>query len=180
MGRSRLLDQVREVVRTHHYSIRTEETYIQWIRRYIFFHNKRHPQEMGEREITAFLSHLAVNKHVSPSTQNQALSALLFLYKKVLNVNLEWLDDVVRAKRPRRLPVVLTKAEVTNILSLIRGTKGLVARLLYGSGVRLMEGLRLRIQDIDIEQLQITVRAGKGNKDRVTMLPEKLLPELEV
>lgn len=179
MSRSRLLDQVREVIRTHHYSIRTEENYIQWIKRYIFFHNKRHPLEMGEREITAFLSHLAVNKHVAASTQNQALSALLFLYKKVLNKDLEWMDEVVRAKRSRRLPVVLSKSEVINILNTMNGTSALIAKLLYGTGMRLMEGLRLRVQDVDIESLQITIRAGKGNKDRVTMLPEKLLPDIQ-
>ena len=179
MGRSRFLDQVRDIMRVHHYSIRTEEAYLQWIKRYIFFHNKRHPSEMGKRELTAFLTHLAVDKHVSPSTQNQALSALLFLYKKVLNIQLEWLDDVVRAKRPRFLPVVLTKTEVVDVLGAMHGNNALIARLLYGTGMRLMESLRLRVQDIDFGHGQIIVRQGKGGKDRVTPLPEILIPELK-
>lgn len=179
MGRSRLLDQVREVMRVNHYSIRTEEAYIQWIKRYIFFHNKRHPLEMGEREVTSFLTHLAVDKHVSASTQNQALSAILFLYKKVLNIELEWLDEVVRARRPKYLPVVLTKKEVMSVLESMSGVNALVARLLYGTGMRLMEGLRLRVQDIDFGHSQIIVRQGKGGKDRVTPLPESLIENLD-
>ena len=179
MGRSRLLDQMREVLRLHHYSIRTEEAYLEWVKRYILFHDKRHPSEMGEKEISAFLTYLAVNKHVSASTQNQALSAILFLYKKVLNLKLEWMEDVVRAKRPRHLPVVLTKPEVMRILDTMIGTNALIARLLYGTGMRLMEGLRMRVQDVDFPRKEILVRSGKGGKDRVTTLPEVLTPQLE-
>jgi integron integrase len=179
MGRSRLLDQMREILRLHHYSIRTEEAYLAWVKRFILFHNKRHPAEMGQKEISTFLTHLAVNKHVSASTQNQALSAILFLYKRVLNLKLDWLEDVVRAKRPRRLPVVLTKTEVTTILETMSGINALIARLLYGTGMRLMEGLRLRVQDVDFGLNEIIVRSGKGDKDRVTTLPEVLIPHLE-
>ena len=136
----KLLDQVRDAIRLRHYSIRTEEAYTQWIKRYILFHKKSNPRELGETEITAFLTHLAVEKHVSASTQNQALSALLFLYQEVLGIKLDWLDGVVRARRPLRLPVVLTVGEVRKILELIPGTTGLIARLLYGTGMRLMEG----------------------------------------
>jgi integron integrase len=179
MNKPRLIDQVRNVMRLHHYSIRTEEAYIQWIKRFIFFHNKRHPNEMGEKEVRSFLTHLAVDKHVSASTQNQALSAILFLYQRVLNVKLEWINDVVRAKRPKRLPVVLTKAEVMNVLNAGTGTNALIAKLLYGTGMRLMEALRLRVQDVDFEQFQIIVRSGKGDKDRVTTLPETLVEPLK-
>ena len=133
MNPPKLIDQVRDAIRVRHYSIRTEEAYIQWIKRYIFFHNKKHPRAMGEAEITSFLTHLAVDKHVAASTQNQALSALLFLYKEVLGVELDWLEDVVRARRPQRLPVVLTVSKVKNILSLIPATNGLIACLLYGT-----------------------------------------------
>ena len=178
MTKPRLIDQTRDVLRLHHYSIRTEENYIQWIKRFIFFHNKRHPKEMGEKEVSAFLTHLAVDKHVSASTQNQALSAILFLYKRVLNIELEWLDNVVRAKRPKHLPVVLTKTEVRNILNAMTGTNALIAKLLYGTGMRLMEALRLRVQDVDFAQHQIIVRSGKGNKDRITTLPESLTDDL--
>ena len=178
MTKPRLIDQVRNVLRVHHYSVRTEDNYIQWIKRYIFFHNKRHPREMGEKEIRSFLTHLAVDKHVSASTQNQALSALLFLYKKVLQIELEWIDDVVRAKRPKRLPVVLTKGEVDSLLNAMTGTSSIVVRLLYGTGMRLMEAVRLRIQDVDFEQNQIVVRSGKGDKDRITMLPSSMTDEL--
>lgn len=179
MTKPRLIDQTRNVMRLHHYSIRTEETYIQWIKRFIFFHNKRHPKEMGEKEIRSYLTHLAVDKHVAASTQNQALSAILFLYKRVLELELDWIDDVVRAKRPKYLPVVLTKSEVSTILNAMSGTNALIAKLLYGTGMRLMEALRLRIQDIDFEQFQIMVRSGKGNKDRVTTLPETLVKQLK-
>jgi integron integrase len=179
MGRSRLLDQMREVLRLHHYSIRTEEAYLIWVKRFILFHNKRHPSDMGEKEISSFLTYLAVNKHVSASTQNQALSAILFLYKRVLNLHLEWLEDVVRAKRPRRLPVVLTREEVMRMLDAMQGYNALIARLLYGTGMRLMEGLRLRVQDVDFVRKEIIVRSGKGDKDRVTTLPEVLIPQLE-
>lgn len=179
MHKPRLMDQARGELRVRHYSYRTEETYVQWIKRFIFFHNKRHPAEMGEAEITAFLNHLAVNKLVSASTQNQALSAILFLYKQVLKQDLAWMDDIVRAKRPHRRPVVLPRGEVQRMLALIHGTNGLVAELLYGSGMRLMECLRLRIKDLDFDYQQITVREGKGNKDRVTVLPASLVPRLQ-
>ena len=179
MGRSRLLDQMREILRLHHYSIRTEEAYLDWVKRYILFHSKRHPSEMGEREVTAFLTDLAVNKHVSASTQNQALSAILFLYKRVLNQQLAWLEGVVRAKRQRNLPVVLTKEEVMRVLDSMTGTNALIARLLYGTGMRLMEGLRLRVHDVDFARREIVVRSGKGGKDRVTTLPGVLVPELK-
>ena len=178
MSKPRLIDQVREEIRVRHYSLRTEKTYIQWIRRYILFHDKRHPCEMGEKEISAFLSHLAVTRHVSASTQNQALSAILFLYQKVLDQKLDWLEDVVRAKRPQRLPVVLTRSEVSLLLGEISGVNGLVARVLYGTGMRQMECLRLRVKDIDFDYRQIHVRSGKGDKDRVTVLPQALTDPL--
>jgi len=180
MNKPRLIDQTRNVLRLHHYSYRTEQTYVQWIKRFIFFHNKRHPKEMGEKEIRSYLTHLAVDKHVAASTQNQALSAILFLYKRVLELELDWIDDVVRAKRPKRLPVVLTKKEVASVLNAMTGTNAIVAKLLYGTGVRLMEALRLRIQDIDFEQGQVVVRSGKGDKDRITTLPESLVEQLQL
>ena len=142
MSKPRLIDQVREEIRVRHYSLRTEKTYIQWIRRYILFHDKRHPCEMGEKEISAFLSHLAVTRHVSASTQNQALSAILFLYQKVLDQKLDWLEDVVRAKRPQRLPVVLTRSEVSLLLGEISGVNGLVARVLYASRILILITVR--------------------------------------
>jgi len=170
----RLLDSVRHTLRLRHYSHRTEQSYIHWIRRYIFFHNKKHPKEMGADHVTAFLSHLAVDRKVSPSTQNQALSALLFLYKQVLEINLPWLDSVVRAKRKPHLPVVFSQKEVRTILSYLDGTLGLITNVIYGGGLRVSECVRLRVKDIDFEYCQILVRDGKGGKDRVTMLPEKL------
>ena len=179
MNKPRLIDQTRNVMRLHHYSIRTEETYVQWIKRFIFFHNKRHPNEMGEKEVRSYLTHLAVDKHVSASTQNQALSAILFLYKRVLEQELDWIDDVVRAKHPKYLPVVLTKSEVMKMLNAMTGTNALIAMTLYSTGMRLMEVLRLRVQDVDFEQHQIVVRSGKGNKDRVTTLPEMLVVPLK-
>lgn len=180
MARSRLLDQVRDTMRVKHYSIRTEQAYIQWIKRYIYFHNKKHPADMGEAEITAFLTHLAVSKNVTPSTQNQALSSLLFLYKQVLNIELQWLDGVTRAKKPSRLPTVLPQEQVLQLLQKVPGTNGLIARLLYGTGMRLMEAMRLRVQDVDFEYRQIMVRQGKGAKDRSTVLPETLIEPLSV
>ena len=179
MSKPRLLEQTRQVLRTFHYSVRTEENYIQWIKRFIFFHNKRHPKDMGEKEVRAFLTHLAVNKHVAASTQNQALSAILFLYKRVLGMKLDWIDDVVRAKRPKKLPVVLSKDEVMKILGAMRGTNALIAKLLYGTGMRLMEVMRLRVHDVDFSNNQIVVRSGKGNKDRYTTLPISLVAELK-
>ncbi len=179
MSKPRLLEQTRQVLRTFHYSVRTEENYIQWIRRFIFFHNKRHPKDMGEKEVRAFLTHLAVDKHVAASTQNQALSAILFLYKRVLGMKLDWIDDVVRAKRPKKLPVVLSKDETMKILDAMRGTNALIAKLLYGTGMRLMEVMRLRVHDIDFSNNQIVVRSGKGNKDRYTTLPVSLVAALK-
>jgi len=179
----RLLDQVRQAIRTRHYSPRTEETYVGWIKRFIFYHNKRHPAEMGEKEIAQFLSSLASDSHVSASTQNQALNAILFLYHEVLGNGIGYVNGVIRAKKARRLPVVLTKEEVESVLGRLGGAPWLMAMLLYGAGLRLMECCRLRVKDIDISQNQIVVRAGKGNKDRYTMLPtatkEPLLRHLQ-
>jgi len=170
----KLLDQVRDRIRVKHYSIRTEKLYVQWIKRFILFHGKRHPQEMGAEEVEAFLTHLAVAGMVSASTQNQALSALLFLYKEVLLIDLPWLDNVVRAKQSQRLPSVLTRTEVRSVLTRMSGIHGLMANLLYGTGMRLMECVRLRVKDVDFERREILIRDGKGAKDRVTMLPESL------
>jgi integron integrase len=167
----RLLDRVRAAIGARHYSRRTEKAYVQWIKRYIFFHGKRHPSEMGAAEVTTFLSSLAVDGRVAASTQNQALSALLFLYRDVLAVDLPWLDDIVRAKRPQRLPVVLTRQEVRAVLQRVNGVPRLMACLLYGADLRVLECCRLRVQDLDLASNQITVRGGKGDKDRVTMLP---------
>src|SRR3989442_3639620 len=169
--RPRLLDGVRAVIRARHYSRRTEGAYVAWIRRYILFHDKRHPTDMGAPEITRFLSSLAVEGNVAASTQNQALSALLFLYRDVLEVELPWLDGIVRAKRPQRLPVVLTRDEVRAVLRRLEGAPRLMAYLAYGAGLRLLECCRLRSQDFDFGANQIVVRGGKGDKDRVTMLP---------
>lgn len=175
----RLMDQVRDAIRLRHYSIRTEEAYTQWIRRFILFHNKRHPQDMGEVEVESFLTYLAARKNVAAATQGQALSALLFLYRHVLKIELGWLDDIQRAKKPKRLPVVLSREETQKLLNFLHGDKWLICSLLYGSGLRLMEGLRLRVQDIDFSLGQINVRDGKGKKDRVTMLPKSLIPSLQ-
>ncbi len=175
----KLLDQVRDRLRVKHYSIRTETQYLQWIKRFILFHDKRHPREMGAVEVEAFLTHLAVAGRVAAATQNQALSALLFLYREVLNIDLPWLDKVVRAKQPQRLPVVLTRQEVTAILDRMTGVHGLMARLLYGTGMRLMECVRLRVKDVDFERAEIVVRDGKGAKDRITMLPQALIGPLQ-
>jgi len=170
----RLLDQVRLTIRGRHYSRRTEEAYVHWIKRFIFFHGVRHPAEMGEPEINAFLTHLALKERVSASTQNQALAALLFLYRYVLGREVGDLGQVIRARKPKRLPVVLTREEVKAVLSHLQGDKWLMASLMYGAGLRLMECLRLRVQDIDFARNEITVRDGKGAKDRVTMLPQSL------
>ncbi len=178
MPAPRLLDQVRERIRVKHYSLRTEDAYLHWIRRFIFFNGKRHPREMGGSEVEAFLSHLATAGRVAPSTQNQALSALLFLYREVLELELPWLDGVVRAKRSQHVPVVLTENEVRALLARLDGTKWLAASLLYSTGMRLLEGLRLRVKDVDFERREITVRDGKGAKDRRTMLSERLLEPL--
>jgi len=168
----KLLEQLRDKIRMKHYSIRTEKAYVGWNLRYIFFHNKRHPKEMGAREIEQFLSHLAVQKNVAASTQNQALSAILFLYKEVLGINVSWLEDVTRAKRPEKLPVVFTRDEARSVMAHLDGIPWLLACLFYGAGLRLMEGVRLQIKDIDFGYKQIVVRDGKGEKDRVTMLPK--------
>ena len=171
----RLLDQVRHRIRVKHMSIRTEEAYVDWARRFILFHNKRHPLNLGPSQVEAFLSHLAIERKVAASTQNQALAALLFLYREVLAVDLPWLDGLTRAQSTRRLPVVLTPREVRDLLHELSGTMHLVAALLYGTGMRVLEGLRLRIKDVDLERREITVRQGKGDKDRVTVLPEFLV-----
>ena len=175
----KLLDQVREAIRLRHYSYRTEQSYVTWIRRYILFHHKRHPKEMGCAEIEAFLTHLAVQEQVSASTQNQAFSALLFLYRNVLHQELDHSIDAVRAKRSRYLPTVLTRQEVQAVLQHLSGVHGLVIKILYGSGLRLNEGLRLRVKDVDFAQHQIIVRDAKGNESRVTMLPMSLIDPLQ-
>ena len=170
----KLLELFREALRVRHYSNRTEETYCSWVKRYVHFHNMRHPKEMGELEINAFLTHLAVNEKVSASTQNQALSALLFLYRNVIGKEVGDLGHVIRARKPTHLPVVLTREEVKALLPQMTGDTWLMASLMYGSGLRLMECLRLRVQDIDFSRNEILVRDGKGAKDRITMLPESL------
>lgn len=174
----KLLDQVRDAIRLKNYSYRTEQSYVDWIERYIRFHNIRHPKEMNVPEIEAFLTHLAVQRNVAPSTQNQALSALLFLYREVLKIELIGRIDAVRAKPEKHLPVVLTKAEVVQVLDRMTGLHQMMAKLLYGSGMRLMECLRLRVKDIEFERQQIVVRNTKGNEDRVTMLPQSVAPLL--
>src|ERR1700720_202079 len=178
-GKAKLLDQVRDAIRLRHYSIRTEQAYTDWIRRFILFHGKRHPRGMAETEVTEFLTHLARAGNVAASTQNQELSALLFLYKEVLKQEIGWLEGVERAKRPARLPVVLTRDEVHKIFAHLHGAHRLMASLLYGSGLRLMECVRLRVKDVDFGYARITVRDGKGAKDRVTMLPIHLAKPLE-
>lgn len=175
----RLLDQVRNRICVKHYSRSTEKTYIYWIKFYIHFHNLRHPQDMGAPEVEAFLSHLATVREVAAGTQNQAMHAILFLYKEVLSIELPWLNSITKAKPSQRLPTVLTQAEAQALLKHTSGLPGLVIRLLYGTGMRLMEGLRLRVKDIDFERRQITIRAGKGDKDRVTMLPASLIEPLQ-
>jgi len=174
----KLLDQMRQAMRTRHYSYRTEKTYIGWMKRFIFFHGKHHPAEMGEAEIGQFLSSLARDSKVSASTQNQALNALLFLYRAVLHKEIGYVNGVVRAKRPRRLPVVLTRQEVRLILGQLPGLDWIMAMLLYGAGLRLMECLRLRVKDLDFSRGEIRVRSGKGDKDRVTMLPSAVIEPL--
>ncbi|MBT9611734.1 MAG: integron integrase [Burkholderiales bacterium] len=175
----KLLDKVQAVLRIKHYSIRTERVYLDWIKRYILFHHKTHPAQMGAPEVEAFLSHLAVAGKVAASTQNQAKSALLFLYREVLALELPWLENVTQAKTPQRLPVVLTVSEVKSVLNQLDGTLWLMASLLYGGGLRLMECVRLRVKDVDFEMRQVTVREGKGFKDRVTMLPESSIAPLQ-
>ncbi|HQS83107.1 MAG TPA: integron integrase [Thiobacillus sp.] len=177
----RLLDQLRDRIRVMHYSLRTEQAYLQWVKRYILFHGKRHPVEMGKEEVEAFLTSLAVERHVSASTQGQALAAILFLYKEVLGQELPWLTDVTRAKKPVRLPVVLSRGELQDLLQCIDDPlMDLIIRLLYGSGMRLLEALRLRVKDVEFFRNEIVVREGKGNKDRVTMLPASLNERLRL
>ena len=178
-SQKKLLDQVREVLRKKHYSLRTEDSYIDWITRYIRFHQLRHPRELDRTAIEAFLSHLAVERQVAASTQNQARSALLFLYREVLNIPIDAVQDVVAAKTPQRLPVVLTRAEVQAVIRELSGTYRLMVQLLYGSGLRLLECVQLRVKDLDFEQRQLTVHDGKGLKDRITMLPDRLLVPLQ-
>jgi integron integrase len=173
-----LLDKVRERIRLKHYSIRTEQAYVDWIRRFILFHGKRHPAEMGSPEIVAFLTYLAIERNVAAATQNLARSALLFLYREILAIELPWLEGVQHAKRPARLPVVLTRDEVRRVLDRLEGTHRLIAALLYGAGLRIMEGVRLRVKDLDFERREITVRDGKGAKDRVTVLPRSAVVSL--
>jgi integron integrase len=173
-GAPRLLDQVRSRIRFKHYSIRTEEAYVDWIRRYIRFHGNRHPVDLSASDVEAFLTHLAADRGVAASTQNQAQSALLFLYREALAIELPWLDGVVRAKTPSRLPVVLTRTETGALLVALCGTHRLVGELLYGTGMRILEGLRLRVKDVDFGRREILIRNGKGAKDRVTMLPDRL------
>ncbi len=175
----RLLDQVRDVVRRRHYSYRTEETYLHWIKRFIYFSDKQHPRELGADDVTAFLNHLVSERHVAASTQNQALAALLFLYKEVLAQPLPWLDGIEHAKRPVRKPTVLTAKEAQALLARLTGAKWLMASLLYGSGLRLRECLTLRVKDVDFGYRQILVRDGKGGKDRVTMLPGPVVEPLQ-
>ena len=175
----KFLDQLRDILRAKHYSYSTEQTYVGWVRRYILFHNKRHPQDMGEKEVEDFLTHLAVVENVSASTQNQALCALVFTYRYLLKQPLSESIDAVRAKRPKRLPVVLTVSEVRSLLQKMNGIPLLVAQLLYGSGLRLMEGLRLRVKDVDFEQQQIMVRDAKGYQDRITLLPASVVDALK-
>jgi len=174
----KLLDQVRDAIRLKHYSYRTEQAYVGWIKRYIYFHGVRHPSEMGAPEVEAFLTHLAVKENVAASTQNQALSALLFLYREVLHQDLGPVD-ALRAKRPKRLPTVLTKEETLRLIACLSGTHQLMAKLIYGSGMRLMECLRLRVKDLEFERRAIIVRDGKGAQDRVTVLPDSLIPLLQ-
>jgi len=167
----RLLESMRDVIRRKHYSLRTEETYLHWVKRFILFHGKRHPRELGAGEVTAFLNHLVKSRDIAAATQNQALSALLFLYREVLDLPLAWLDGLERVKRPARVPSVLSVAEVSALLSRMTGTKWLMASLLYGAGLRLRECLTLRVKDLDFDYRQIIVRQGKGSKDRRTLLP---------
>ncbi len=175
----RLLDQVRAALRVRHYSRRTEQAYVGWIRRFILANGKRHPAGMGAAEVEAFLTVLATRHEVAAGTQNQALAALLFLYREVLGIDLPWMEDVVRAKRPRRIPVVLSRGEVTSLLAVLEGQAWLMAALLYGTGMRLMECLRLRVKDVDFARNEIVVRDGKGGKDRRVPLPQRLREALQ-
>ena len=178
VGPLRLLDQVRDRIRARHLSYRTEKTYLYWIRRFVWFHNLRPPRELGGPEVEAFLTSLAVQNRVSASTQNQALAAVLFLFREVLELKLPWLSSVVRAKRPVHLPVVLSRAEVQSVLANLQGTFWLIASMLYGSGMRINECLQLRVKDVDLIRRELVIRDAKGQKDRVTVLPDALLLHL--
>lgn len=175
----KLLERVRRIIRAKHYSHRTEETYVSWIRRFIIFHSKKHPLLLGHDHVREFLTYLAVKRRVSASTQNQALCAIIFLYKNVLGRELGFVDNIVRAKKPKRLPVVLSRDEVRAVMAELGGVKHLVVSLLYGSGLRLLECLELRIKDIDLDRNQLVIRAGKGDKDRFTILPSSARPHIE-
>jgi len=175
----RLFNEVQLRIRARHMSYRTEKTYLHWIRRFIRFHDRRHPRSMGAQEVEKFLTSLAVKNQVSASTQNQALAAILFLYRDVLEIKLPWLTDVVRAKRPQHLPVVLTRGEVKRVLERVSGLEWLVVSLLYGTGMRLGESVQLRVKDVDLARREILIRDAKGQKDRVTMLPDALIPHLK-
>lgn len=179
MQKTKLLDQVRDELRVRHYSLRTEKSYTGWIKRFILFHNKRHPNEMGADEIRAFISNLAVKENVSSSTQNQALQAILFLYKEILKIEVGWINEIERAARKKHIPVVFSRAEAKRVLENMSGSARLMASLLYGGGLRLNECLRLRVKDIDFDYKQIIIRDGKGEKDRRTTLPEKIIPALQ-
>ena len=174
----RLLARVRDRIRLRRYSLRTEQAYVDWIRRFIQFHGKRHPAVLGASEVESFLTHLAVARNVAASTQNQAKSALLFLYEDVLDIELPWLEDIRSARAPERLPVVLARDEVLQVLDRLRGVHALIGRLLYGTGMRIMEAMRLRVKDVDFDRAEILVRDGKGLKDRVTVLPRAVVPQL--
>jgi len=170
----RLLPALRDALRLRRYSLKTEKAYLHWVKRYVRFHRLRHPKEMGAKEVTAFLNHLASERQVAAATQNQALAALLFLYRQVLEIELPWLDDLVRAKTSKRLPTVLTRDEVSAILAQLSGTRRLLVNLLYGAGLRLNECLSLRVKDVDLAGGKLIIRQGKGNKDRVTLMPQRV------
>ena len=180
MQKPRLLDQVRSVIRTRHYSRRTESAYLSWIKRYILYHDKRHPVEMGADEVGRFLSYLAAERNVASSTQNQAFNALVFLYREVLKCSLEGRIDAVRSFKKQRLPIVMSKEETQRVLSAMNGTTQLMAKLLYGSGIRLMECIRLRVKDIDFEINEVRVHSGKGDRDRLLPLPESIKTALKI
>ena len=179
MPEPKLLDKVRTELRSKHYSRKTETAYTNWIKRFIFFHNKRHPKDMGAEEIKSFVDNLVTNHHVSSATQNQALQGILFLYKNILNKDVGWIENIKRSSRVKHLPVVLSKKEVSKVISNLEGTIKIIVSLLYGSGLRLSEALKLRIKDIDFDYKQILVRDGKGEKDRHTILPDSVIPELK-
>lgn len=176
----KLLDRMRRVLRAGHYSFRTEQAYLHWVRRFLRFHDLRHPRELGKGHVEAFLTHLAVARHVSPSTQNLALNGILFLYQKVLEVELPWLDDVVRARRKVNMPVVLDRSEIRAVLAELPSPHDRIVGLLYGSGLRISEALRLRVKDVDVSRRELVIRDGKGAKDRVTVLADSSLPAMKV